>query len=240
MSKAISRKKFDELMLNGFKDLSISIETNIQSGVLDDFYLYLTELKKWNRKINLTSIKGDEETVKKHFLDSLTLLPFFEGTEKLLDIGSGGGLPAIPLKIMRPSLDVTCLESTLKKTVFLNQIGRKLDKKWQKSSFSVISERAENITSPILSPLLGEFDIISSRAFTNLKDFIEIALPYLAPNGKILAMKGPVDGKLKAELKEIEGLYTVTVHEIYEPFIDADRKVTIIELQAQRIAGDEL
>lgn len=218
-------------MLKGFDDLSVTIDCNSKDGVLDDFYLYLTELKKWNSKINLTSIKDDEEIVKRHFLDSLTLLPFLEGTERLLDIGSGGGLPAIPLKIIRPRLDVTCLDSISKKTVFLNQIGRKLDKKWPKSSFSVISARAEDITSPRITPLLGKFDIITSRAFTNLKVFIEIALPYLASNGKgkILAMKGPVDGKLKAELKEIEGLYKVTIHETYEPFLD--RTISTIELQ---------
>ncbi len=233
MTKAISRKKFDEVMLKGFDDLSVSVD----SDSLDDFYLYFTELKKWNSKINLTSIKDDEEIVKKHFLDSLTLIPFLEGTEKLLDIGSGGGFPAIPLKIARPCLEVTCLESISKKTVFLNQIGRKLGKNWPKSSFFAISERAENITLPILEPLLGKFEIISSRALTNLKEFIEIALPYLAPNGKILAMKGPVDGKLKAELKEIEGLYKVTVHETFEPFLD--RTVTTIELEAQRSAGDD-
>ncbi|MEE8299162.1 MAG: 16S rRNA (guanine(527)-N(7))-methyltransferase RsmG, partial [Thermodesulfobacteriota bacterium] len=93
---------------------------------VDLFFKYLENLKNWNEKINLTSIKDDRGIIVSHFLDSISIAPIIEDGKKVLDIGSGAGFPGIPLKIVRPGLEVTMLDSVNKKVSFMNDTIRKL------------------------------------------------------------------------------------------------------------------
>lgn len=140
------------------------------------------ELLAWNRRINLTAITRQDEIVIKHFLDSLTLVPLLRGTETVLDIGSGAGFPAIPLKIALPELTVVTVDSVLKKVHFQRHISRVLGLK----GITALHARVEDLHES--HP--RHFQVVMSRAFASLESFATLAAPLLAPEGIILAMKG--------------------------------------------------
>ncbi|UCD85401.1 MAG: 16S rRNA (guanine(527)-N(7))-methyltransferase RsmG, partial [Deltaproteobacteria bacterium] len=107
-----------ELLISGAEEFGVSLDKE----KAERFGLYLKELKRWNRKVNLTSLVEDREIIIKHFLDSLTPLKYLSKQSFILDLGSGGGFPGVPLKIAEPSLKVVLLESSKKKNSFLNHI----------------------------------------------------------------------------------------------------------------------
>lgn len=146
------------------------------------FDLFAEELKKWNRKINLTAIKNDREIVVKHFVDSLSLLGCLNTSGTLLDIGSGGGFPAIPLKILLPELPVVSVDAVEKKILFQRHAARVL----QLCEFTALHARVEDL----VKSSAAQFDTIVSRAFADLSVFVGLALPLLKPTGQIIAMKG--------------------------------------------------
>ncbi len=145
---------------------------------------YLELLLEANQAFNLTAITDPEEAWTKHIEDSLTLLPDLEGvTGKVVDVGSGGGLPAIPLAIARPDLQFTLVESTAKKARFLAECARTL----QLPNVRVESERAEILGQ---GPLRASFDVATSRACARLPVLLELCLPLLKVHGRKLAIKG--------------------------------------------------
>jgi 16S rRNA (guanine527-N7)-methyltransferase len=167
-----------EILASGVTQLGLSLTT----GELGKLYAFAAELKKWGRKINLTAIKDDEEIAVKHFLDSLTLLKVVGAKGHLLDIGSGGGFPAIPLKIVRHDLQVTSVDAVEKKVIFQRQAARLLGL----HRFEALHARAEELA----AHHAGEFDWVVSRAFSDIPTFVRIALPLVKEQGRIIAMKG--------------------------------------------------
>ena len=149
------------------------------------FDAYASFLLAENAKYNLTSITVPVEIRQKHFEDSLMLLEIAEIPQeaKLLDVGSGAGFPGVPLKIARPDLRVSLLESTAKKAVFLRLLGERLGLK-----FEVVNERAE--TAAHQSELRGQFDFVVSRAVAALPLLCELCLPFVKPGGTFAACKG--------------------------------------------------
>lgn len=175
-----------KILESGASELGIALTPEQVEG----FCRFGDELKKWAAKVNLTAIKADEEIVVKHFLDSLTLLPLLRNSERLADIGSGGGFPAIPLKIVRPDLHVTAIDAVEKKLIFQRHAARLLNL----PAFEAIHARAEDLA----GKYAGNFDRVVSRAFADIPTFVRIALPLLATGGVIIAMKGK-EGKGEAE-----------------------------------------
>lgn len=157
------------------------------------FLIYLRELKEWNQKINLTSLKKDASIIKNHFIDSLSIIPHLPSVTSLLDMGSGAGFPGVPVKIARPSLQVTLLEATRKKANFLRHLTRVLEL----SHVTILEGRAEAVT-PHDQPR-PLFDIATSRALTRLKTFLVLGAPFVKKGGYLLAMKG---AKAEEELLE--------------------------------------
>lgn len=145
---------------------------------------FLAELLRWNQKVNLTSITEPAEAREKHLLDSLSLLPLVRGDERLLDIGSGGGFPSIPLKLASPGLQVVSVDAVQKKIAFQRHVARLLGLK----GFTAEHLRVEQLPHHPLG--VGGFDLVVSRAFAALDQFAALALPCLAPAGRIIAMKG--------------------------------------------------
>jgi len=141
---------------------------------------YLELLAKWNRVHNLTAVREPGQMVVLHVLDSLSVLPHVAGAKTLLDVGSGGGLPGIPLAIARPDLAVTLLDSSHKKASFLTQAKAELGL----ANVTVECERVERWQPG------RAFDIVVSRAFADLVEFVEQAKHLVAPGGTLLAMKG--------------------------------------------------
>ena len=158
--------------------------------------LYLAELQKWNRSINLVAKAKEEILIETHFLDSLTLMPLVRNVPPpgLMDIGSGAGFPGLALKIACPDLQVTLVEPRQKRTSFLRQVIRSLDLQ----GIVVLETRLEE-TSRELTVWRNSVPLLTSRAFASVKKFLELATPFCAPGGQVICMKGP---RADAELAE--------------------------------------
>ncbi|MBI5588606.1 MAG: 16S rRNA (guanine(527)-N(7))-methyltransferase RsmG [Deltaproteobacteria bacterium] len=209
----------DERLINTLKSGAKELGVDLSEGALALFDAYLTELKAWNKKINLTAIETDGEIVTKHFLDSLTPYKYLTGVKRLLDIGAGGGFPGLPLKIVAPALEVVLMDAVEKKVHFMRHIIRKLG---LKGAFAVAG-RVEDPS--VIDWHKGTFDAVISRAFTELKVFLSMAAPYVGHGGMIIAMKGP---QYKEELEGAEGLKGFKTPEVYEARVPFTDRTTVI------------
>jgi len=151
------------------------------------------ELQHWNRTYNLTAISEPHEVIEKHLVDSLTLLPYLGATSTLLDIGSGAGFPALPLKMVRPDLQVVSVDAVAKKIRFQKHVVRQLGL----AGFTAWHGRAEELPTTNLVP--AGFGCVVARAFASLPKLLELARPCLAPDGQVIAMKGPEGERELAE-----------------------------------------
>ena len=163
------------------------------------FDRYLTELLKWNQKINLTAIRTEKEIVLKHFIDSLSVYPYLEVPSSLVDLGSGAGFPGIPLKIVEPAFDVTLVDSVLKKVDFQRHVIRTLGLK----GIEAIHSRVQEKGSP--GKMAGRCDAVISRAFSDLSAFLRLAYSFLRKGGLAVAMKGEFDKREVDVTSESEG-----------------------------------
>jgi 16S rRNA (guanine527-N7)-methyltransferase len=168
-----------EYLVEGARELGIDISE--KDSAL--FFKYLENLKTWNDKINLTSIKNDREIIISHFLDSISIAPLIEDGKKVLDIGSGAGFPGIPLKIVRRGLEETLLDSANKKVSFMNDTIRKLELQ----DINALWGRAEDIDNKVPR---GGFDYVLTRAVGSVSDTLRLSSPYVSENGVIILMRG--------------------------------------------------
>ena len=189
----IGSKKWNNVIYDGAKDLEIQIDR----GKIDQFGIHAFELIKWTRKTNLTAISDPLEIAVKHFLDSIAPAPIIPPDISLLDIGSGGGFPGIPLKIMIPSLSVTLIDASRKKVSFLRHVIRMLGL----DNIEACHVRVEDLSRDRI--LNNTYDVIVSRALSSMVNFVQMSLPLLAKNGFIIAMIG------KASVKEIESIQSL-------------------------------
>jgi 16S rRNA (guanine527-N7)-methyltransferase len=186
---------------------------------------FLDELLRWNRKVNLTAITDPQDAVEKHLVDSLTVLPFLHSSERLLDIGSGGGFPGIPLKLVRPELRLVSVDSAGKKIAFQRHVARQLGL----PDFLPLAARVEDL--PQQAEFQGGFDVIVTRAFASITEFARRALPLLAPEGFLLAMKGGEgEGELQAAEADLQavGLTPKEVHSLHLPASGSRRTLILL------------
>jgi len=164
---------------------ALHYEKILSSQQLEQFVSYMELLKDWNTKINLTAIEDDREIIIKHFIDSMSILPYIDDKEqKLIDVGTGAGFPGIPLKIVNKSIQVTLLDSLEKRTKFLNEVIKSINI----SQIEAVHGRAEDMG---VSPKYREtYDIAVARAVANLPVLLEYCLPFVKINGIFIAMKG--------------------------------------------------
>ena len=160
----------------------------------EQFQTYMELLLEWNEKMNLTAITDPDEVVEKHFLDSLTLLswPKLKQGAKVIDVGTGAGFPGIPLKIMRPDIDLTLLDGTMKRLNFLGEVCAAL-----KLSARRVHKRAEE--AGLDKTMRERYDLAAARAVASLPVLAEYCLPLIKMKGHFIAMKGPGAAE---ELKE--------------------------------------
>lgn len=178
---------------------------------------YLALLDKWNRVYNLTAVRDTGRMVSHHLLDSLAAVPCFKG-ETVLDVGSGGGLPGIPLAIARPELQVTLIDSIAKKTAFLLQAKAELGL----TNLNVVTGRVEDFRPD------STFDVITSRAFSDLKEFVTLTRHLLKPAGCWLAMKGLMPHEEIANLPD--WVKVSANHSLAVPGLEASRHMIVLEL----------
>ncbi len=210
-------------------------ELNIQllPSQTEKLSLHVKELLFWNDKTNLTAITAPYEVAIKHVVDSLAVAKMIHPEASLLDVGSGGGFPGIPIKIMIPSLEVTLIDSSRKKNSFQLHVIRMLGL----SGIKAIQGRIEEMRDD--KSYLHAFSVIICRAFTNLKHFIEVALPLLSAEGTILAMKGKMSGDELKDASDIvkrlekSGLtFSTRIISYRLPFLGDHRHVYMLKKEA--------
>ena len=197
----------------------------LSAGVIEREKSFIDELLRWNQRINLTSIRTYDEAVEKHLLDSLLLLAHLDGVGDLLDMGSGGGLPGIPLAIADSTLNVVSVDSVGKKINFQKHIKRLL----QLDNLTALNSRIEDLEKTVLGQ--RKYDLVVSRAFSSLEVFLGYAAPWLKPGGRLIAMKGPEGrGELEAARQAIERYSFIdsTVFVYNLPFSRAERQLIIL------------
>lgn len=170
----------------GLQQAELNLPESVRQKLLD----YLALLEKWNKVHNLTAVRDPEEMVTLHLLDSLSVLPYIKA-KRLLDVGSGAGLPGIPLAICLPDLQVTVMDSSHKKASFMRQAKAELDI----PNLEVVCDRVEKYQPEQL------FDIVISRAFSDLAEFVALTRHLCAPGAQWLAMKGVYPYEELAQLK---------------------------------------
>ena len=213
----IDSNEWQDCIIDGARKLGIDIDRRATAA----FASHANELILWNRKINLTAITDSHDIAIKHFLDALAPAKFISDGARLLDIGSGGGFPGIPLKIVKPSLAVLLIDGARKKVNFLKQVLRIL-------GLEDIEARQIRSESLARDPACASsFDVIISRALSDLTSFVRIARPLLAERGTIIAMKGEVDAQeLEAVLADMrQDRYAVEVENYRLPSIRARRSL---------------
>ena len=170
---------------------------------LEQFHIYYKELIDWNQRMNLTAITGYEEVQIKHFLDSLTVLlalkqPMGSGSFRLIDVGTGAGIPGIPLKILLPDIKLVLLDATAKKAAFLYHIKQKLEL----DGVEIVVGRAEDVAHK--AQYREKFELVLSRAVAPLPTLVELTLPFCAVGGSFVAQKkGLIDPELSQAVRAI-------------------------------------
>lgn len=207
------RVALTQTLADGARRLQLAL-TDAQLGILID---YLALLSKWNAIYNLTAVRDPAQMVTQHLLDSLAAVPAFAGARHVLDVGAGGGLPGIVLAIACPEMQVSMIDTVHKKTAFLTQVKAELGLQ----NVSVHTARVEQLQTP------QKFDVITSRAFAELRDFIDWSAHLLEKGGRFIAMKGVFPAEEIAGLPA--GWKVVNVQALQVPGLDAERHLVLIE-----------
>lgn len=211
-----------ELLITGAAELGVSLS----GEVIDRFFLLMQELRRWNQKINLTAITDDREIIIKHILDSMCVAHLLPDGANVLDLGSGGGFPAIPLALVRPDLRITSIDSVGKKIFFQRHAARLL----ALERFSAVHARGESLD----DGHIGNYDIILSRAFSSISHFTIMVQSLLAKDGTIIAMKGK-NGEEEAQeakpLLEARGFEVQEVIRIRLPVTDDERNLVMLRMK---------
>lgn len=221
----IGSKKWQNLIYEGAKNLDIQIDKR----KIEKFAIHAVELMKWNQKTNLTAITDPFEVAVKHFLDSIVPVKIIPSNASLLDIGSGGGFPGIPLKISLPSLSVTLIDASRKKVSFLKHIIRILELK----NIDALHIRAEEFANK--PGIAKTFDVIISRALSSMTSFALTALPFLKKEGVIIAMKGNVSGDdIQLLRSSVNKKHTILLDEDTEAFELSVKRYSLPYLNSDR------
>lgn len=186
--KVFDRNALSQVLNDGIKALHLDLNAQQVEQLLD----YLALLNKWNSVYNLTSVRDPMQMVTLHLLDSLAAVPAFAGARNVLDVGAGGGLPGLVLAIARPDMKVSLIDTVHKKTAFLNQVKAELGL----GNVSVYTMRVEQLQ--VKQP----FDVITSRAFADLSDFVNWSGHLLEEGGQFIALKGVAPAEERERLPE--------------------------------------
>jgi len=208
-------------LIEGARELGV----DISEKDADLFFKYLENLKTWNDKINLTSIKNDREIIISHFLDSISIAPLIEDGMKVLDIGSGAGFPGIPLKIVRPGLEVTLLDSVNKKVTFMNVTIRKLGLEKIKAVWGRAEESLNDIP-------LHYFDYVVNRAVGSISDTLRLSSPYVSKDGVIILMRGKRGSEeWNTAIEDVENEFELLDYKDFTlPLSDLKRIILVLRL----------
>jgi 16S rRNA (guanine527-N7)-methyltransferase len=210
--RTFDRPALMRILEEGARDLQLDLGEQQIARLID----YLGLLAKWNSVYNLTAVRDPLQMVTQHLLDSLAVVPAFADAREVLDVGAGGGLPGIVLAIVRPDMNVSLIDTVHKKTAFLTQVKAELGL----ANVTVHTARVEQLQVP------HRFDVITSRAFADLADFVDWSSHLLAPGGCFIAMKGVMP---KDEIARLPEGWTVSeVRPLHVPGLNAERHLIFI------------
>jgi 16S rRNA (guanine527-N7)-methyltransferase len=211
--KNFDRNALAQVLRDGIAEMQLDVSPARQEQLLD----YLALMFKWNSVYNLTSLRDPMQMVTHHLLDSLAAVPAFAGAKNVLDVGAGGGLPGIVLAVVRPDMKVSMIDTVHKKTAFLTQVKAQLGL----ANVSVYTMKVQELE------VSDKFDVITSRAFADLSDFVEWSSHLLAEQGRYIALKGvaPED-----ERQRLPAEWKVTkVEPLQVPRLGAERHLVFIQ-----------
>jgi len=200
----------------GIKDMTLAVTPEQQTKLMG----YLALMNKWNGVYNLTSLRDPHQMVTHHLLDSLAAVPAFADARNVLDVGAGGGLPGIVLAIVRPDMKVSMIDTVHKKTAFLNQVKAEL----KLTNVSVHTMKVQDLV------VEDKFDVITSRAFADLSDFVNWSGHLLAVGGKFIALKGVAPSEERERLPQ--DWRVVDLQPLWVPRLQAERHLVFIERTA--------
>jgi 16S rRNA (guanine527-N7)-methyltransferase len=213
--KVFDRVVIADVLKQGIKDLKLELNDGQVEKLLD----YLALLNKWNSVYNLTSVRDPIQMVTLHVLDSLAAVSAFKDAKNVLDVGAGGGLPGMVLAISRPDMKVSMIDTVHKKTAFLNQVKAELEL----ANVTVYTKRVEQLE------VKTKFDVITSRAFADLSDFVNWSGHVLAEGGQFIALKGTAPAEERERLPEpwkVQKLEPLAV-----PGLEAERHLVFIKAE---------
>ena len=211
--KYFDRAALAQVLADGIKEMQLEVSAAQQDQLLD----YLALMNKWNSVYNLTSLRDPMQMVTHHLLDSLAAVPAFAGARNVLDVGAGGGLPGIVLAISRPDMQVSMIDTVHKKTAFLKQVKAELEL----GNVTVHTMKVQDLA------VSDKFDVITSRAFADLSDFLDWSGHLLAQGGKFIALKGTAPAQEQERIPaqwKISGLQPLQV-----PRLGAERHLIFVE-----------
>ncbi|MCA1855763.1 16S rRNA (guanine(527)-N(7))-methyltransferase RsmG [Massilia oculi] len=219
--KYFDRTALAQVLADGIKDMQLDVSAAQQEQLLD----YLALMNKWNSVYNLTSLRDPMQMVTHHLLDSLAAVPAFAGARNVLDVGAGGGLPGVVLAICRPDMKVAMIDTVHKKTAFLKQVKAELEL----VNVTVHTMKVQDLG--VATPLSDKFDVITSRAFADLSDFLEWSGHLLQEGGRFIALKGTAPAE---EQERVPGAWKVTgLQALQVPRLGAERHLVFVERSNQ-------
>jgi len=202
----------EEKLAGGLEKMGLDLDVATQSRLLN----YVALMQKWNKVYNLTAVREPEKMVTQHLLDSLAVLPHIVG-HRVIDVGTGPGLPGIPLALANPALEITLLDSNHKKTSFLRQACLELGL----NNATVVCERVEAWQPE------EKYDVVISRAFSDLAEFASLALHLCKDTGRMLAMKGVYPHE---ELTRLPATVVLQcVEQLKVPGLGAERHLVLLQ-----------
>jgi 16S rRNA (guanine527-N7)-methyltransferase len=213
---AFARANLTERLTEGVQQLALDLSAAQIQRLID----YLALMVKWNAVYNLTAVRDPAQMVTQHLLDSLAVVGAFDGAQNVLDVGAGGGLPGVVLAIWaaekHPATHISMIDTVHKKTAFLTQAKAELDL----ANVTVYTARVEQLE------VARKFDVITSRAFAELRDFVNWSGHVLADGGQFIAMKGVAPDDEIARLPE--GWRVTEVRRVEVPALSAERHLVFI------------
>ena len=213
--KGYDRNAVAEVLKQGINKLQLDLSAAQVEKLLD----YLALLNKWNSVYNLTSVRDPMQMVTLHLLDSLAAVPAFKDAANVLDVGAGGGLPGMVLAISRPDMKVSMIDTVHKKTAFLNQVKAELEL----GNVTVYTKKVQDLE------VKTKFDVITSRAFADLSDFVNWSGHLLQEGGQFIALKGTAPAEERERLPAPWKQQKLEPLEV--PGLDAGRHLVFIKAE---------
>ena len=216
MKYAFDHDALATVLRDGIQEMGLDVTSEQQGKLMG----YLQLMNKWNAVYNLTSLRDPRQMVTHHLLDSLASVPAFAGARNVLDVGAGGGLPGIVLAITRPDMLVAMIDTVHKKTAFLTQVKAELGL----SNVNVHTMKVQDLS------VSDKFDVITSRAFADLSDFVNWSGHLLAEGGRFIALKGVAPSDERERLPQ--DWTVVDLQPLQVPRLEAERHLVFIQRSA--------